>query len=120
KSRRDVRAAQRREALDLVDVRDRHDPRDDRQVDAGGTRPPEELEVPAVVEEELRDEEIRPRIHLLLAVAQVLGEIPRLGMSLRIAGASDAEADPALVRDLARELDQIGRMRESLRVHDEL
>ena len=79
--RRATRAAQqpagisaphmRGDPLDLRDVRDRHDPGDDRDVDAGVARARDELEVDRVVEEQLRDEELRAGVDLLLEVAQV-------------------------------------------------
>src|SRR6267143_1266630 len=95
-------AAHRREALDLIDVGDGHDPRQDGNLDARGPRPAQELEIAPVVEEELGDEEVRPRVHLGLAVPQVLDEVARLRMALRIAGRADAELDAVLVRDLPR------------------
>src|SRR5712664_203264 len=113
-------AAHRREALDLIDVGDWHDPRQDGHLDARGPRPAQELEIAPVVEEELGDEEVRPRVHLGLAVPQVLDEVARLRMALRIAGRADAELDAVLVRDLPRERHQIGGVREPVGVGDEL
>src|SRR5947207_378270 len=54
-------AAHRREALDLVDVGDGHDAGQDGHLDSRGPRPARELEVAPVAEEELGDEEVRPR-----------------------------------------------------------
>src|SRR6267143_1911938 len=113
-------AAHRREALDLVDVGDRHDAGQDGHLDARGPRPAQELEIAPVVEEQLGDEEVRPRVHLGLAVPQVLDEVARLRMALRIAGRADAELDAVLVRDLPRERHQIGGVREPVGVGDEL
>ena len=115
-----MRAAEGGEPLDLVDVGDRHEAGEDRHVDPRGARAPDELEVTAVVEEELRDEEVRARFDLQLAVAQVLRQVPRLGMTLRIAGASDAEIDAARVRHLPRELHQVVRVGEPFGMDDEL
>src|SRR5882762_2407761 len=112
--------AHRREALDLIDVGDGHDPGQDGHLDARGPRPAQELEVAPVVEEELGDEEVRPGIHLALAVPQVLDQVAGLRMALRIAGRADAELDAALVGDLARERHQIGSVREPVGVGDEL
>ena len=58
---RDRGAAHLGEALDLAVVRDRHDPRDDRHVDAGRARLLDVVEVELVVEEELGDQEARRR-----------------------------------------------------------
>src|SRR6266446_3710591 len=113
-------AAHRREALDLIDIGDGHDPGQDGHLDARGPRPAQELEIAPVVEEELGDEEVRPRVHLALAVSQVLEEVARLRMALRITGRADAELDATLARDLPRERLQIGGVREPVGVGDEL
>src|SRR6266850_5453825 len=112
--------AHRREALDLIDVGDGHDPGQDGHFDARGPRPAQELEVAPVVEEELGDEEVRPGIHLAFAVPQVLDQVARLRMALRITGRADTELDAALVRDLPREQHQIRGVREPVGVGDEL
>ena len=53
----DVGAAHRGDPADLAGVGDRHDPRDDRHVDADLAGALDELVVAAVVEEQLRDQE---------------------------------------------------------------
>ena len=58
---RDDGAAQRRDPLELGDVRDRHDAGDDRHLDADRARARDEVEVGGVVEEQLRDEEVARR-----------------------------------------------------------
>ena len=55
------------EPVDLAVVRDRHDPRDDRHVDAAPRAPLDEVEVDLVVEEELGDQELGARVDLLRA-----------------------------------------------------
>src|SRR5213078_1960315 len=113
-------AAHRREALDLVDVGDGHDAGQDGYLDSRGPRPARELEVAPVAEEELGDEEVRPRVDLALAVPQVLDEVARLWMAFRVTGRADAELDAALVGDLPRERHQIGGVGEAVGVSDEL
>src|SRR5688572_8237095 len=68
---RDRRAAHLGETFDLLDVLDRHDARDDRHGDAGGARAIDEVEVDAVVEEELSDQELRAGIDLLAEVREI-------------------------------------------------
>ena len=88
---RDRRAAHLREAPDLVDVRDRHDARDDRDVDPGVPRAGHEVVVELVVEEQLGDQEARAGVDLLARVAQVgLGRLGR-EMDLGEAGRADRE-----------------------------
>src|SRR3989449_9942156 len=60
-------------------------------------RPAGELEVPPVVEEQLGDEEVRSRLHLGLAVAEVLAEVAGLGVPFGIASAADAEVHSAQI-----------------------
>src|SRR6266571_2972299 len=117
--RRHVRAAHGREALHLLDVGDGHDARDDRHVDPRGARPPDEVEVAAVVEEELGDEELGAGVHLLLAVAQVGLQVARLDVPLRIAGAADAERAALRLGHLAHQLHQLVRVAEAALDGDE-
>ena len=58
------RSAQPDEALQLLDVGDGHDARDDGDVDSHPARPLDEVEVEGVVEEELGDDEVQPGVHL--------------------------------------------------------
>ena len=55
----------------MSNVADRHDARDDRNCDSNLARPQHEVEVGLVVEEELRDEKVRPRVDLRFEVAEV-------------------------------------------------
>src|ERR1044071_601214 len=80
-----------REALDLLEVGDRHDPRDDRDVDPDVARPGDEVPVQRVVEEQLRDQEARAGVDLLLAVAQVALRRLRVDVDLGEAGGADRE-----------------------------
>ena len=68
----------------------------------------DEVEVVLVVEEELRDQELRAGRNLVLAVAQVGLRVGRLGVGLRVAGAADAE----VVR-LRDQRGQLGPVRET-------
>src|SRR5207302_5130471 len=83
-------------------------------------RASDEVAVVPVLEEELADEELRPGVDLDLAVPEILDEIAGLEVPLRIAGAADAELDPALLAHLAGDLDEIARVLEPLGVRDEL
>src|SRR6266850_2952836 len=108
-----VRSAHRREALHLLDVGDGHDARDDGDLDPRGARPAYEVEVPAVLEEELGDEELRAGVHLLLAVAQVGLQVARLDVALGIARAPDAQRPALRVRDFPHQLHQLARVAQA-------
>src|SRR5262245_52523453 len=114
---RDARAAHRREALELVDVRDRHDPRDDGDRDARFAGSGYELEVAARVEEELRDQEARAGVDLGLQVLQAAVEVAALDVTFRVAGAADGEAAVAADEggELAREAEAAGGRDEAVR-----
>src|SRR5947208_1753014 len=88
--------------MDLRDVRDRHDARDDRDLDADGAGALDEAEVRVGFEEQLRDEKLCAALDLLLEAPQIRIEIGRLEMLLRIRRTGDAERVAAL--DEAREL----------------
>ena len=105
---RDRGAAHAREALDLLVVGDRHDPRDDRDVDADVARAGDELPVDRVVEEQLRDQEARAGVDLLLAVAQVA--LRRLGVDVHLGEAGGADREVVLVAD---QLDQLAAVLEA-------
>ena len=98
-------AAHLREALDLLDVRDRDDPGDDRDLDPDGARLLDPVEVEPVVEEQLRDQEARARRELLAQEPEVVGEVDRLGVHLGKAGGADAQ-----VVVLADQRGQLGRV----------
>ena len=59
---------QLRHALDAGDGANRHEPGDDRDRDAGGARARDEVEVDAVVEEQLGDDEVEAGVDLGLEV----------------------------------------------------
>jgi len=88
---RDLRAAHADEPLDLRHVRDRHDPRDDRHLDAHRAGLVAEAVELGVVEEELRDDEVGAVVDLALQVLHVAREIQALRMPFGIAGHADAE-----------------------------
>src|SRR5947209_5193854 len=79
---RDARAAHVGEALDLTHVGDRHDPRDDRDIDPDRPRLVDEPEVRLVVEEQLGDQERDSAVDLLLEEPQITGHVDGLGMDL--------------------------------------
>jgi hypothetical protein len=101
----DGRPAHAGDRLDLLEVGDRHDARDDRHGDAGGAGLVHELEVELVVEEELGDQEARARLDFPARVLEVLLEVGRVGVNLREAGRPDAEVE--VTRD---HLDQLHRV----------
>ena len=88
---RDARPAHLRHPLELSDVGDRQDPRDDRDLDPNRPGPLDELEVALVVEEHLRDQEVHARLHLLRQVFEVLLGAARVDVRLREAGRRDHE-----------------------------
>ena len=103
---RDHRAAHLRDAPDLAVVGDRHDPRHDRHVDADLARPRHEVVVEGVVEEQLRDQEARARVDLLLEVAQV--RLGRLGVDVDLGEARRADRELGVL--VADQLDQLARV----------
>src|SRR5436190_305522 len=111
---RNFRAAHADESLDLRDIRDRHDARDDRRLDAH--RPgviAESIEF-VVVEEKLRDDEARAVIDLTLEMLQIARAIEALRMAFGISRNADAEIVP-----LAHEFDQLIRIsKAALRGHE--
>ena len=107
----DRRAAHVGEAVDLAVVRDRHDPRHDRHVDARGARLVDVVEVDLVVEEELGDQEARARLDLLPRVAKVARAVRGVEVHLGEARGADAE-----VEALADQPDQLHRVGEPARV----
>ena len=104
----DVRAAHLRDPLDLAGVRDRHDARDDRDLDPDLPRAGDEVVVALVVEEELRDQEARSRVDLRLEVAQVALGVGRMDVHLGEARRADREV--VLVAD---QLDQLARVAQA-------
>ena len=72
----------------------------DRLVNARGTGPGDKIEVLAVLEKELRDDEFTPEVELELQVREVGFSIDRLGMRLRITGDADAELGMAFLDEL--------------------
>src|SRR5580704_465890 len=69
---RDRGAAHAAHALHLADVGDRQDAGDDWHLDPCGARAREEVEVEGGVEEQLGDQEVRPRAHLLGEVREIV------------------------------------------------
>ncbi len=76
---------------DLLEGGHGHDPRDDRHLDPGRPRRGDEVEVGAVVEEELGDQEGGAVVHLGLQVGDVGLEARGLRMHLGEAGAADGD-----------------------------
>src|SRR6266849_3721555 len=93
-------AAERRDALDLRPVGDRHDAGHERHADPGAARTLDEAEVVGVVVEELRDDDIETRVDLELQVPDVL---------LGVAATDQAE----VVAALAHELDHVDGVAEA-------
>jgi uroporphyrinogen decarboxylase len=100
------RPAQSGEAIDLLEVGDRHDPRHDRDPDPRLARPPDEIEVEGVVEKELGDQEIHPLIHLGLEVREIACAVGTLEVAFRICGRADTEIRP-LATDESHELGRV-------------
>ena len=94
---RDRRLAELAEAHDLGVAGDRHHPGDDRHVDPGRAGRGDEVEVVAVVEEELGDQKAGAGVDLGLQVGEVGLEAGGSGMDLGEAGAADREV-PVLAR----------------------
>jgi len=114
--RRDRGAAHLRHPLDLADLRDRHDPRDDRHVDARRPGPAEEVEVAAVVEEQLGDQEIDTGSDLLGEMPQIVLRAARMDVRLGEAGGADRErvAGGDQLDELTRVLEAALRLRPLL------
>jgi hypothetical protein len=85
------RPAQPDEALQLHDVGDGHDARDDGDVDPHSVGPLDEVEVEGVVEEELGDDEVQPGVHLGLEVAQVVFPERSLHVPLGVSRPANAQ-----------------------------
>ena len=86
-----ARAAHLREPLDLVVIRDRHDPGNDRDRNAARTHAGDEIGIDAVVEKQLRHEEACPVCHLLLERVEIGVQARRLRMLFGIARTADAK-----------------------------
>ncbi len=69
--RRDGGTAHCGKTLNLFEVRDRHDPGQNGDVDAGGAGAIDELEVAIIFEKQLRDQKFDARIDLALEELQV-------------------------------------------------
>src|SRR5439155_15741477 len=109
---RDLGAAGVREAGKLREVPDRHDSRDDGQVDVECFAVVDETQIGIDVVEILRDRRVRARVELALEIPQVLMRAARLGMELRIAGDFDVEV---IAGSLADESYQLARVAELTR-----
>ena len=84
-------AAHTREAFHLGGVRDRHNAGDDRHGYAVSARKIYELEILAIFEKELRNDERRARIHFALQMCQVDIRIAAFNVFLGVAGNADAQ-----------------------------
>ena len=84
-------------AFHLVRVRDGHDAGEHRAVHARVAQLVEEAEEQVVVEDHLRGEEVRARVHLFLEVLDVFSLVCALGVLLGVAGSADAEVRVALL-----------------------
>ena len=82
--RRQARAAHEHHALDLRLRKKRHDAKRDRHGNARLARGIEESQRKIVIEEQLRDEELRARVLLFLQMANALVEIEAIDMAFRI------------------------------------
>ena len=99
-----------RDALDLRDVGDRHDARDDRHPYPDAPRAGDEIEVVRVVEEQLGDDEVQPGVDLLAQVLEIQLAVGALLVTLGVAGAAEAE----VVALLADEANQLGGVSEAV------
>ena len=99
-------------ALDPGDGANRHQPGDDRDVDAGGARALDEVEIDAIVEEKLGDDEVEAGVDLGLEVPDVLIEVAALHVPLGVAGAAQAERVAEALADVVH---QVGGVREAAR-----
>ena len=96
------------EPLDLRDVRDRHDARNDRHGAAGGDRHVDEPLVVLHPEEQLGDGEFRPGLLLERQDPGILLEAGRFGVALREGGHADTET-----AERSDQLDQLDGVVES-------
>ena len=88
---RHVGAGHGHAAAQLAGAGDGHDAGDDRHEDAPLPHAIEKVVEYVVVEEHLGRQKIKPGVHLLLQVIDVLALVRALDVSLRIAGPADAE-----------------------------
>src|SRR5262249_61309482 len=93
--RRYLVAGERRDALDLRYVGDRHDAGHERHADPRLAGALDEGEVVPVVVEELRDHDVEPGVDLRLQMADAEAEIATLGMALGVAAADQAQRPAA-------------------------
>jgi hypothetical protein len=103
-------AAHARDALDLGGVRDGHDAGDDRDRDASLAGALDEVEVVAVVEKELGDDEVDARPYLGQKVLHVAVEVAALRVALGIAGPGQAQPFSVALPD---EGHQVGGVQEA-------
>src|SRR5262249_4163842 len=102
------RATQSDEAVDLLVTGDRHDARDDGDVDSDTPGPLDKVEVESVIEEELGDDEIQAGVDLLLEVSKILVGRGRLDVPLGVACSADAKR-VILVTDQGDELGSVAK-----------
>ena len=86
---RDFRAAHRDESFDLIHIPNRHDARDDRDVDAHSSAIISESQEVAVVEKQLRHDRAGAIIHLLFQMFEIACEVQALWMAFGKARAGD-------------------------------
>src|SRR6266581_3341061 len=103
----DLGAAGVGEARELREIPDRHDSRNDGQIDAERLAVVDEAEIGIDVVEILRDRRVGARLELCLEARDVLARAARLGMELRVAGDFDVEV---VARPLADERHQVARV----------
>ena len=84
-------AARNGKAFHLRGIGDRHDAGNDGDRDARGARAFHKIPVMAVIEKELRDQEIEPGIHFAFEIVQIDRRIAAFRMLFRISGAADAQ-----------------------------
>ncbi len=86
-------AAQHGHALDGAALRDRHDARDDRNLDAGRAGALHKFPVMAVVEKQLGDQKVEARVDFAFQIVQIDGGIAAFDVLLGISGAAEQTSD---------------------------
>src|SRR5687767_10944924 len=106
---RDFGTARFGEALELREIRDRHDARHDRRGDPRAPRVVDEAEIRVGVEEVLRDRAVRAGVELALEVLEVAREA--VGLRVHLGIARDLDVEP-VAGFLADESDEVARIAE--------
>src|SRR5439155_14739440 len=107
---RNFGAAVVREARKLREIPDRHDSRNDGQVDSERLAVVDEAEIGIDGVEILRDRRVRARFDLSLEAREILPGAARLGVELRIAGDFDVEVVARLLPDERHQIARVANL----------